>query len=711
MPAFLECPNGHRWKNSDSRSAPQQSCPQCGSEGHAKNDTAPVSLAATVDHAQPNWPEIPGHKILGLLGRGGMGVVYKASQLKLGRVVAIKMVSTEAAPESLARFQIEAQAVASLQHPNIVQIYEVGDADGRPYIALEFVDGRTLSDRLSGKPQPPHESAEIVEQLARAMHYAHQRSIIHRDLKPANVLLTSDGTPKISDFGLAKRLAEDSSQTRTGAVMGTPDYMAPEQASGNSALIGPATDVHALGAILYDMLTGRPPFKGTSVFDTLAMVASAVPVPPRKLHGAVHRDLETICLKCLEKEPRHRYASAAELADELRRFLRSEPVRARPVSLWRRSVRCVARRPAVAALAVAVTIVATGGVAGMAWMSTRANQNEQKLVEQAKDLEAKSEALAFERVFELQVPPGLPTLNIPSDNAMTYAKIELGRQLFFDQRLSLDNTVSCATCHDPRRGWSNGQRFATGIGKQTGARSAPTIVNAAFQRFHFWDGRSGSLEEQALGPIQNPIEMGITSLPVLEQKLNSIPGYRTQFQKVFGSDATAQNIARAIAAFERTLLSGDAPYDRFVAGDTSALSESAVRGWNLFFNKARCSSCHAGPNFTDGGFHNVGVGMDQEDPDRGREKVSRLEGDRGSFKTPTLRDIAATAPYMHDGSLVTLHDVIEYYNHGATPNDYLDEDIYSLKLTSSEVADLETFLREGLSSPSYPLHEPPELPE
>lgn len=710
MPAVLTCPNGHEWSSPDSQPRREEFCPHCGSEARIKQETDAGSLTATVDHRQPDWPEIPGHKILGLLGRGGMGVVYKALQVKLGRIVAIKMIGAEAEPESLSRFHLEAQAVASLHHPNIVQIYEIGEANGKPYFSLEFVDGHTLGDRLSGEPQPPHEAARIIEQLARAMHYAHQRSIVHRDLKPSNILLASDGTPKILDFGLAKRLAENSSQTRTGAVMGTPDYMAPEQANGNSSLIGPATDVHALGAILYDMLTGRPPFKGTSVFDTLAMVASAVPVAPRKLHQTVHRDLETICLRCLEKEPRHRYASAEELADELRRFLQSEPVHARRTSLFQRTRRWAARRPAVAALTAAIVVLTASAIGGMAWMSSRTKQKEQEFVKKTEDIKAKSEVLAHERVFELEVPKGLPTLHIPSDNQLTYAKVALGRQLFFDKRLSLDNSVSCASCHDPKRGWSNSQRFATGVHDQVGQRSAPTIVNAAFHLFHFWDGRAGSLEEQALGPIQNPAEMGMTSLTVLEEKLNAISGYRKQFQKVFGSDVTAQNISKAIAAFERTILSGDAPYDRFVSGETSALSESAVRGWNLFFNKAGCSACHAGPNFTDRGFHNIGVGMDRPQPDQGRAAVTGLGGDRGSFKTPTLREISSTAPYMHDGSLATLEAVIEYYNRGGTPNDYLDEDIYPRGLTSSEITDLANFLREGLSSSNYPLFEAPKLP-
>lgn len=307
-------------------------------------------------------------------------------------------------------------------------------------------------------------------------------------------------------------------------------------------------------------------------------------------------------------------------------------------------------------------------------------------------------------------PRGLAQVSYPEDNPPSEEKIALGKQLYFDGRLSRDNTVSCASCHDPRKGYSNGERFATGVGGKKGGRSAPTVINAAYNMFQFWDGRAGSLEEQALGPIQNPIEMNMTLTEVVA-KLNAIEGYRKQFQQVFGTDVTSEGIAQAIAAYERTVLSGDAPYDRFKAGDKDALSESAQRGMKLFFGKAHCSACHVGPNFTDNAFHNVGVGMDQQQPDVGREAISKLEGDRGSFKTPTLREIAKTAPYMHDGRFDTLSEVLDHYSGGGIANDYLDEEIYELKLTVQEKADLVQFLTEGLSSDSYPLHEPPVLPE
>lgn len=307
-------------------------------------------------------------------------------------------------------------------------------------------------------------------------------------------------------------------------------------------------------------------------------------------------------------------------------------------------------------------------------------------------------------------PLGLPKVEHPKDNPPTPEKIELGKQLFFDKRLSADNSISCASCHDPNKGWSNGEQFATGVAGKIGGRSSPSIINAAYNRFQFWDGREPSLEAQALGPIQNPIEMKM-KLGDVVTRLNKIDGYRKQFQAVFKKDATSEGIAKAIASYERTILSGDAPYDRFQAGDKSALTAAAQRGMKLFFGKAHCSACHTGPNFTDGGFHNVGVSIKAKEPDLGRTVVSNLVEDRGSFKTPTLREIARNAPYMHDGSIKTLEEVIEHYNKGGVENDQLDEEIYPLRLTKTEVADLATFLKEGLSSKSYPLHKPPKLPK
>lgn len=314
------------------------------------------------------------------------------------------------------------------------------------------------------------------------------------------------------------------------------------------------------------------------------------------------------------------------------------------------------------------------------------------------------------RRFEFQIPRGLKDLKIPADNPLTAEKIELGKMLFFDPRLSIDNTISCASCHNPKFGWSNGEAFATGVRGQQGGRSAPTVINSAYQPFQFWDGRAWQLEGQALGPIQNPIEMDM-KLDVLVDKLNKIQGYRERFQQVFGTDVTSDGIAKAISAFERTILCGDAPYDRYKAGEQDALTPAAQRGMKVFFNKGNCSACHTGANFTDGAFHNLGISIEAEEPDVGRFSESKQLGDRGAFKTPTLREIARTAPYMHDGSLKSLEEVVDYYNRGGTKNPHLDEEIFPLNLTPEEAADLITFLKEGLSGSSYPDIAPPELPQ
>jgi cytochrome c peroxidase len=310
---------------------------------------------------------------------------------------------------------------------------------------------------------------------------------------------------------------------------------------------------------------------------------------------------------------------------------------------------------------------------------------------------------------QFKVPLGLKPVPVPSDNPMTPEKVELGKQLYFDPRLSCDDTVSCASCHDPKKGWSNSTQFATGVRNQMGGRSAPTIINSAYSDLQFWDGRAHQLEGQALGPIQNPIEMD-HKLEECVVKLNKLKGYREQFQKVFGTDVTSENIAKAIAAFERTILSGNAPYDKFKAGDQNALSAAAQRGMKLFFGKGHCSACHSGGNFSDGSFHNIGIGIKAAKPDMGRYEVTKVEGDKGAFKTPTLREIARHAPYMHDGSLKTLEDVVDHYDKGGIANPQLDEEIFPLKLTAQEKADLITFMKEGLSSSDYPDIAPPKLP-
>jgi tetratricopeptide (TPR) repeat protein len=334
--------------------------------------------------AAKGLPEIDGYELLSEIGRGGMGVVYLARQTALKRTVALKMVlgGSLASLDNLARFRTEAEAVARLQHPNIVQVYEVGEQAGRPFFSLEFMAGGSLDDFLDGQPQPSKLAAEMMKTLAEAVHHAHEQGVVHRDLKPANVLLAPRGpeqrptpgafdldhwTLKITDFGLAKRLDDDASPTHTGDALGTPSYMAPEQAWGRKDAIGPATDVHALGAILYELLTGRPPFRGETPMDTLMQVVGQEPVPPSRLQPKVPRDLQTICLKCLRKQPRKRYRTAALLADDLRRFLNREPIHARPVGPLERAWKWARRRPAWAALIGVCVLTVVGILAGGIW--------------------------------------------------------------------------------------------------------------------------------------------------------------------------------------------------------------------------------------------------------------------------------------------------------------------------------------------------------
>ncbi len=363
-------------------------------------------------------PRIPGYDLLKVLGRGGMGVVYLARHLKLDRAVALKMVrgNPDRGSTLLERFRTEALAVARLNHPNITQVYDYGEWEGCPFLALEFVDGGTLADRSAGSPQPPREAARIVETLARAIQHAHEHGVVHRDLKPANILLAAVSGPlpatspeleasssvsvtgqllaaavKVTDFGLARwvEAGESSNATRDGDIVGTPSYMAPEQAGGVVRNLGPPCDIYALGAILYELLTGRPPFRGTSAFETVMQVLAMDPVPIHRLQPGVPRDLETVCLKCLEKEPRARYITANDLADDLARFLQGEPVHARPAGPGRRLAKWAKRRPVIASLSalsvLAVLVIFVGGAWYNARLKAERDRSENLVVEVTKE--------------------------------------------------------------------------------------------------------------------------------------------------------------------------------------------------------------------------------------------------------------------------------------------------------------------------------------
>ena len=315
--------------------------------------------------------------------------------------------------------------------------------------------------------------------------------------------------------------------------------------------------------------------------------------------------------------------------------------------------------------------------------------------------------MAAEPSNTVPVPAGLQPIVWPKDNPYTPEKAELGRLLYFDKRLSADGTVACASCHVPQHAFAEPTAVSTGIRGQQGGRNAPTILNRAYSLAQFWDGRASTLEEQAKGPIANSIEMGNTH-DACVAKLRSISGYRALFAKSFGSeDFTMDHVAMAIATFERTLLSGNSPYDRFEAGDKKALNPAQLRGRKVFFDKAKCDKCHEGLNFTSNSFRNIGVGMDEPNPDLGRYEVTKDPQDWGAFKTPTLREIASTAPYMHDGSLKTLEDVVEYYDKGGNWNKNLDHDIKPLKLTRDQKNDLVAFLR-ALSGEGWQNVKPPE---
>jgi WD40 repeat protein/serine/threonine protein kinase len=366
-------------------------------------------------------PQVPGYEVLAELGRGGMGVVYRARHVQLDRLVALKMIlaGSHAGAEARTRFKAEAEAVARLQHPNVVQIYDVGEHEGLPFLALEFCPGGSLADRLDGTPLPPPAAAALAETLAWGVHAAHQAGIIHRDLKPGNVLLGADGTPKITDFGLAKKLDESAGPTRPGAILGTPSYMAPEQAGATavsqqavavSREVGPAADVYALGAILYELLTGRPPFKGATPMNTVLQVLTCEPVPLRLLVPKVPRDLETVCLKCLQKDPTRRYPSAQALADDLRRYQDGRPIQARPVGAAGKLWRWCRRNPGVASLTAAVAGAMLAGTCVSTYFAVRATYFASQADDRRQDAEYQ-EGLAHSEADRANEQSGLARAN------------------------------------------------------------------------------------------------------------------------------------------------------------------------------------------------------------------------------------------------------------------------------------------------------------
>jgi WD40 repeat protein/tRNA A-37 threonylcarbamoyl transferase component Bud32 len=395
-------------------------------------------------------PVLSGYAILGELGRGGMGVVYKARQLRLNRLVALKMIlhGDHADAEARLRFLAEAEAVAAVRHPGIVQVYEFGTHQGLPYFALEFCPGGSLADRLGGAPLPAAEARRTVELVARAMHAAHQAGVLHRDLKPANVLLDEAGRPRITDFGLARRVSGGSGLTQTGAVMGTPAYMAPEQAEGKKE-VGPATDVYALGAILYECLTGRPPFCAASALETLTQVLAHEPVPPRQLNPAVPRDLQTICLKCLQKSPPRRYPSAEALADDLARFAAGQPILARPTGPLERTVKWVRRRPTPAALLAGGLLAALFCLAGGLLFHRQVRLERDAAVRATR----RSEALRY------SIAVGLAQRDLDADNLARAGDLLAG-------------------CAEERRGWEHRYLRALSERKLRARQDQPTPVRA-----------------------------------------------------------------------------------------------------------------------------------------------------------------------------------------------------------------------------------------
>jgi serine/threonine protein kinase len=461
-------------------------------EVHCAMEAGLTDTAKLMGHATkplPGLTQPADYEIIHILGRGGMGVVYKARHGRLRRFVALKMFEPGRIPSEreVLRFRTEAETVARLQHPNIVQIFEIGERDGLPFLALELVEGGTLADRLQRLPFAPRAAAELLETLARAVHHAHKQGIIHRDLKPANVLFASDGTAKLTDFGLAKVLEDADGlrdATRTGEPIGTPRYMSPEQAAGQNDHIGPATDVYALGTLLYECLTGQVPFVSAGVIETLNRIRFDDPVSPWRLQPSIPRDLATICLNCLHKEPTRRYASANALADDLRRFLNGEPIMARPTPVWEKGWKWCRRRPTHAAL-VAVSVLLL--VAGITAAGIRHRMEEKRIAtarERVETLVAEGhEALArrdearaevkFQEAWTIvQGEPALRDYGMGIDSWLRHARTEANKY-HWTQRIPPPE-------YPERRDEAFFHSLLLGTEKDAAVRSARESISAAY---------------------------------------------------------------------------------------------------------------------------------------------------------------------------------------------------------------------------------------
>jgi WD40 repeat protein len=515
------CPRGHRWQPTVEVTA----CPTCTAEPAAEAATLvhppPAPAAKTIPFvpespgsAAETPPQVPGYEVLGVLGRGGMGVVYKARHLGLDRVVALKMLLhvEHASPEAINRFRLEARSVARLQHPHIVQVYEVGEQQGTAFLSLEYCAGGNLEQKLAGTPLPPGDAARLVADLAGAVQAAHDAGIVHRDLKPANVLLTTEGIAKITDFGLAKTMV-DQGQTQSGMILGTPSYMSPEQASGSKRrVVGPPTDIYALGAILYECLTGRPPFRGPTSLDTLMQVSADEPARPSQLQPLTPRDLEIICLKCLQKDAKRRYSQARDLADDLHRYLRGEPIHARPTPAWERSWKWARRNPAAALIVFLFAVplpVLLLYVAGL-WREA-ADARDEARNRAAREAELRNHAEELRgRAEELAKCEGKARDEIAEDHkrteAMLYAaRVSLAQQEWFAGNVGRTRQL-LDECPPGLRGWEwrhlrslcSEQRLLIddsgtiltqvawgGDGRFLAARGGD-------QRLHIWDATTGS---------------------------------------------------------------------------------------------------------------------------------------------------------------------------------------------------------------------------